>query len=91
MYLGSIYAAKKNTADAITIYEKIIAYDDDNIIALYYLDGLNAELKDGEKAKRYFAKVLELKPNFWSLHSWIWAPSLRSTVVLTKHSSTIRH
>ena len=56
--------ADKKYAEAIKAYEKIVVYDEDNIIALYYLARLNAEVKDYKKAKEYYSRVIELKPGF---------------------------
>ncbi len=59
-YLGLLYAGQRNTGQAIEYFEKAIAYNPNALVPYLELGRIYNERNEGDKAKEYFRKYLEL-------------------------------
>lgn len=59
-YLGLLYAGQGKAGQAIEYFEKAIAYNPNALVPYLELGRIYNERNEGDKAKEYFRKYLEL-------------------------------
>ena len=61
--LASLYLNQKKTAEAVRILEKGLATDPEHVEALIFYGNINHKLKQNDKAKQAYEKVIEIAPD----------------------------